>query len=409
MRRQVARDPGDTVRAGSPSPSQPSSFAPRSCSRKLRETEGTVRKRLLWATAAIGLLLLMSACAPNATQDTLQPKGPYAQELKSLFVPVFWVAVAVFVIVEGAIVWISIRYRHRKGRDRMPAQIHGNTRLEIGWTIAPALILAGVMVPTIATIWDLARKPPADALHVTVEGFQWWWGFKYTDPDMQSDFGDGAPIRTSDVLVIPAGRVVYLSLESAGGLIKNSDPERSDYTVIHSFWIPELAGKQDVVPGRTNHILMQADHPGTYTGQCAEFCGLQHGRMLVRVRALSAEDWDAWVANQKRPGVTPAKGSLASRGMDLFLSPLSGGRGTCVACHAVGGTEAGSPAAPELTHFADPTHECFAGCNWETTDREALEAWLHDPNGVKLGAKMANYHLSPEEIDALVAYLYSLK
>jgi cytochrome c oxidase subunit II len=399
MSSQVARAPGDTVRAGSPSPS----------SGELRETEGTVRKRLLWATAAIGLLLLMSACAPNATQDTLQPKGPYAQELKSLFVPVFWVAVAVFVIVEGAIVWISIRYRHRKGRDRMPAQIHGNTRLEIGWTIAPALILAGVMVPTIATIWDLARTPPADALHVTVEGFQWWWGFKYTDEDMQSDFGDGAPIRTSDVLVIPAGRVVYLSLESAGGLIKNSDPERSDYTVIHSFWIPELAGKQDVVPGRTNHILMQADHPGTYTGQCAEFCGLQHGRMLVRVRALSAEDWDAWVANQKRPGVTPAKGSLASRGMDLFLSPLSGGRGTCVACHAVGGTEAGSPAAPELTHFADPTHECFAGCNWETTDREALEAWLHDPNGVKLGAKMANYHLSPEEIDALVAYLYSLK
>jgi cytochrome c oxidase subunit 2 len=404
MRRQVARDPGDTVRAGSSSPSSPSSF-----SKELRETEGTVRKRLLWATAAIGLLLLLGACAPNATQDTLEPKGPYAQELKSLFVPVFWVAVAVFVIVEGAIVWISIRFRHRKGRDRMPAQIHGNTRLEIGWTIAPALILAGVMVPTIATIWDLARKPPADALKVTVEGFQWWWGFKYTDDDMHTDFGNGAPIRTADVLVIPAGRVVYLSLESAGGFIKNSDPARSDYVVIHSFWIPELAGKQDVVPGRTNHILMQADHPGVYTGQCAEFCGLQHGRMRVRVRALSAEDWDAWVANQKRPGVTPTDGSLASKGMDLFLSPLSGGRGSCVACHAVGGTEAGSPAAPELTHFADPTHECFAGCNWETTDRKALEAWLHDPNGVKLGAKMANYHLSPEEIDALVAYLYSLK
>jgi cytochrome c oxidase subunit 2 len=368
-----------------------------------------VRKRLLWATAAIGLLLLMSACAPNATQDTLQPKGPYARELKSLFVPVFWVAVGVFIIVEGAIVWISIRFRHRKGRDRMPAQIHGNTRLEIGWTIAPALILAGVMVPTIATIWDLARTPPADALNVTVRGFQWWWGFEYTDEDMRADFGDGAPIRTADVLVIPTDRVVYLSLMGAGGLIQNSDPERSDYMVIHSFWIPELAGKQDVVPGRTNHILMEADHPGTYTGQCAEFCGLQHGRMLVRVRALSAEDWDAWVANQKQPGVTPEEGSLARQGMDLFLEPLSEGRGSCVTCHAVGGTEAGSPAAPELTHFADPTHECFAGCNWETTDREALEAWLHDPNGVKLGAKMANYDLSPEEIDALVAYLYSLK
>jgi cytochrome c oxidase subunit II len=402
MRRQAARDLGDTVRAGSSSPSEPRP------SKELRETEGTVRKRLLWAAAVIGLLLLLGACSSHATQSTLEPQGPFAQKLKDLFVPVFWVAVFVFIVVEGGIVWIAIRYRHRKGRERMPAQIHGNTRLEIGWTIAPALILAGVMVPTIATIWDLARKPPADALNVTVRGFQWWWGFEYTDEDMRADFGNDAPIRTADVLVIPAGRVVYLSLEGAGGLIKNSDPERSDYMVIHSFWIPELAGKQDVVPGRTNHILMQADKPGMYEGQCAEFCGLQHGKMRVRVRALSAGDWDAWVANQKRPGVTPTD-PLARQGMDLFLGQLSGGRGSCVSCHAVGGTEAGSPAAPELTHFADPTHECFAGCNWETTDREALEAWLHNPSGVKLGAKMANYHLSPDEIDKLVAYLYSLR
>ncbi len=360
-----------------------------------------MRKRLLWATAGIVLLLLLGACAPNATQDTLQPQGPFAQKLKDLFIPVFWVAVFVFIVVEGGIVWITIRFRHRKGRERMPAQTHGNTKLEIGWTIAPALILAGVMVPTVATIWDLARTPPDDALNVTVEGFQWWWGFEYTDEDMQSDFGDGAPIRTADVLVIPEDRVVYLSLEAASGGI-------GDFEVIHSFWIPELAGAQDVVPGRTNHILLQADEPGTYEGQCKEFCGLQHGRMIVRVVALSAEDWEAWVANQKLPGATPADGSLASQGMDLFLSPLSEGRGSCVACHAVGGTEAGSPAAPELTHFADPTHECFAGCIWETTDREALEAWLRNPDAVKMGSKMPNYHLTEDEIDALVAYLYSL-
>jgi cytochrome c oxidase subunit II len=396
MSRPVAPNPGDTVRAGSPSPS----------SGELRETEGTVRKRLLWAAAAIGLLLLLSACAPNATQDTLQPKGPYAEKLKDLFIPVFWVAVFVFMVVEGGIVWITIRYRHRKGRERMPAQIHGNTRLEIAWTIAPALILAGVMVPTVATIWDLARTPPEDALNVTVEGFQWWWGFKYTDEDMQSDFGDGAPIRTADVLVIPEDRVIYLSLESEGGDI-GGDPSASDYMVIHSFWIPELAGKQDVVPGRTNHILMQADDPGVYTGQCAEFCGLQHGRMLVRVVALSAEDWNTWVENQKRPAVVPTD-PLARQGMDLFLGQLSGGRGSCVTCHAVGGTDAASQAGPELTHFADPTHECFAGCNWETNDRQALEAWLRDPNAVKLGSKMPNYHLTEQEIDALVAYLHSL-
>jgi cytochrome c oxidase subunit II len=403
MRRQVAKDPGDTVPAGSPTPSEP-----RSLSRELRETEGTVRKRLLWATAAIGLLLVLGGCAPNATQDTLQPQGPYAEKVKDLFVPVFWVAVFVFIVVEGGIVWITIRYRHRKGRDRIPAQIHGNTRLEIGWTIAPALILAGVMVPTVASIWDLARRPPEDALHVTVEGYQWWWGFKYTDDNMRTTYGDNLPIRTADVLVIPEDRVVYLSLEGAGGLIQKDAEADSDYMVIHSFWIPELAGKQDVVPGRTNHILMQADEPGTYEGQCAEFCGLQHGRMLVRVRALSAADWEAWVSNHKDPGITPSD-PLASKGMGLFLGALSGGRGSCIECHTVGGTDATSPAAPELTHFADPTHECFAGCNWETTDRKALEAWLRNPDAVKLGAKMPNYHLTQEEIDALVAYLYSLK
>lgn len=391
MSPQVTRNPGDTVRAGSPSPS----------SRELRGTEGTVRKRLLWAAVAIGPLLLLGACAPNATQDTLQPKGPYAQEVKDLFVPVFWVAVLVFVVVEGGIVWITIRYRHRKGRDRIPSQIHGNTRLEIGWTIAPALILAGVMVPTVAMIWDLAAKPPDDALNVTVRGLQWWWDFEYADEDMRTNYGDRAQIRTADVMVIPEDRVVYLSLEGAGEQIVGSD-------VIHSFWIPELAGKQDVVPGRTNHILMQADEPGTYEGQCAEFCGLQHGRMLVRVRALSAEDWEAWVVNQKRAGVG-SRDPLARQGMDLFLGQLSGGRGSCIECHAVGGTDAAGLAGPDLTHFADPTHECFAGCNWETTDRKALEAWLRNPDAVKMGSKMPNYLLTEEEIDALVAYLYSLK
>ena len=201
------------MRAGSASPSS-----------RLRETEGTVRKRLLWAAAAIGLLLLLGACAPDATQDTLQPKGPYAEKLKDLFIPVFWVAVFVFVVVEGGIIWITIRFRHRKGRDRMPAQTHGNTRLEIGWTIAPALILAGVMVPTVAAIWDLARKPPEDALHVTVKGFQWWWGFEYTDEDMQTNYGEDVPIRTADVLVVPEDRVVYLSLEGAGGRSPRTTP-----------------------------------------------------------------------------------------------------------------------------------------------------------------------------------------
>jgi cytochrome c oxidase subunit II len=368
-----------------------------------------LRRKVLWALGFIALALLAVSCAPHATQDTLKPAGPNARDIKNLFVPVFWVAVAVFVIVEGGIVFIVIKFRHRKGRDRMPAQTHGNTRLEIGWTIAPALVLAFVMVPTVSLIWKLAAPPPAGALHVTVQGHQWWWGFKYTDPDMTTNYGTNQQVTVADVMVIPVGRPVYLDLESVGGLITGPNPPTSaDFQVIHSFWVPELAGKQDVVPQRTNHILLSADHPGTYTGQCAEFCGLEHGRMKFQVLALSQSDWLAWVANQKQPAVTPTD-PLAQQGSQLFLNPLSGDRGTCITCHAIGGTQAGSPAAPDLTHFADPAHACFAGCDFSTADRAALEAWLRDPNAVKLGAKMPNYNLSQSEIDALIAYLDGLK
>ncbi len=365
-----------------------------------------MRKRLLWVLALVPLGLLLASCAPHASQDTLKPAGPYAQEIKNLFVPVFWVAVVVFVIVEGGIVLIVIKYRHRKGRDRMPAQTHGNTRLEVGWTILPAVVLAFVTVPTVATIWDLARKPPADALHVTVEGHQWWWGFEYTDPDFKTEWGDQEQLRVADVMVIPTGRTVYLDLSSVGGLIGGQTAAERDYAVIHSFWVPQLAGKQDVVPLRTNHILLEADNPGTYYGQCAEFCGLQHAKMKFRVVALSPSDFEAWAANQRQPAVA-SQDQLAQQGAELFANGVSSG-GQCVACHTIGGVNSGVNAGPNLTHYAANTHSCFAGCDWDTSDTEALKAWLRDPNAVKLGAKMPNYHLTEDEINALVAYLQSL-
>jgi cytochrome c oxidase subunit 2 len=368
-----------------------------------------VRKKVLWALGLVALALLLASCVPHASQDPLKPEGPYAQQVKNLFVPIFWIAVVVFVLVEGGIVFIALKWRHRKGQNRTPPQTHGNTRLEIMWTIAPAVLLGFVMIPTIATIWDLAARPPANALNITVEGHQWWWGFSYTDSDMKTTYGDSLPITTADVMVIPTDRPVYLSLASKGGALNGGVPGNNpDFEVIHSFWIPQLAGKQDVVPNRTNHILMQADHPGTYYGQCAEFCGLEHGKMLVRVEALDATQWDAWVANQKLPSATPTD-PLAKEGLGIFMNPLSSGLGSCIACHAVGGTDAAGTAGPNLTKFSDPAHSCFAGCNWDTTDIPALKAWLRDPNAVKFGSKMPNYHLTEHEIDALAAYLESLK
>jgi cytochrome c oxidase subunit II len=374
-----------------------------------RPERGNVRKKLLWVLGFAALALVLASCsAPNATQSTLKPVGEVAKQQKSLFDMVFWIAVAVFIIVEGGILIILFRYRQRKGRERMPRQTHGNTRLEVGWTILPALVLAVVMVPTVSMIWDLARAPSADALNITVKGYQWWWGFEY--PDLVTGFGDQKPVQIADDMVVPTDREIYLSLSSEGGGAKdvNGIP---DYEVIHSFWVPELFGKQDVVPGRTNHILFSIDTPGTYTGQCAEFCGLQHGRMKLRVVALAPADWDAWVEHHTLTPTTPTD-PLAEKGEEIFLNPLANGQGSCTACHSVG--DVGGIAGPNLSHFADPTHECFAGCNFDTfladgsPNKEALEAWLRDPGAVKQGAKMPNYHLSQEEIDALVAYLYSL-
>ena len=368
-----------------------------------------MRKKALWVLGFLALALLLAACAPHATQSTLDPAGPTAQQEKNLLIPVLWIALGVFIIVEGGILYIAVRYRHRKGRERpLPKQTHGNTRLEIGWTIAPALVLAIVMVPTVSMIWTLAKPPEPGALNVTVKGYQWWWGFQYTDDDMKVDYGDQGPITVADVMVIPAGRQIYLSLEAAGGLIGNADPAKADYVVIHSFWAPRLFGKQDVVPGfKTNHITFSADEPGTYTGQCAEFCGLEHAKMKFKILALDDASWQEWVAHEKQPATSPSD-SLAQQGEQIFLNPLSNDRGSCVNCHAVGGTEAASEAAPNLTHYYDPTHSCFAGCDFDTSDTEALKAWLRDPNAVKLGAKMPNYQLSDQEIDALVAYLQSL-
>ena len=351
----------------------------------------------------------------GSPQNTFDPAGPTAQSEKDVLMVPLAIAGVIFVLVEGGIVLIAIKFRSRKRRERMPKQLHGNTRLEIGWTIAPAVLLAIVVVPAVSLLWRLSDIPPG-SMQIKVQGYQWWWGYQYLDEDMQVDYGDHGPITTADVLVIPTNTTINLSLESQGGGARDS-VGNPDNMVIHSFWAPRLFGKQDVVPGASgedNHIVFSAWEAGTYFGQCAEFCGLQHGMMKFRIVALDPVDWQAWVANHKLPAQTPAAGSTSAHGMDLFLG-TNGVGGQCIACHAIGGTAASATAGPNLTRFADPTHQCFAGCDFETfladgvtPNKLALAAWLQDPNAVKMGAKMPNYHLSQEDIDALVDYLYTL-
>jgi cytochrome c oxidase subunit 2 len=374
-----------------------------------------LRRRTVLVLGLSGLAVVAAACAPNATQSTLEPAGPYAEKAYNLFVPVFWVAVAIFVLVEGMLLLVLVRFRHGKRRGGIPPQVHGNTRLEVAWTILPAVILAGVAVPTIATIWDLAAAPEGDVLEINVLGHQWWWEFDY--PEQR--------IITANEMHIPTGRPVYLTLCAAGSGYGAAEPSQPGppapsecqpgppdgfqpagigASVIHSFWVPELAGTQDVIPNQTNRLTLQADEPGVYEGQCKEFCGYAHKDMRFTVVAHTPEDFDAWVAGQQRPALPPDIGTAAAEGQKLFLA-------TCTGCHAIVGLETpgGQPllanGGPNLTHFA--SLRCFAGCILENNDQN-LRRWLENPSAVKYGSWMPDYELTDEQIDQLIAFLNTL-
>ena len=366
-----------------------------------------MRTRTRTVLGVVALAVVAVACVPQSSQDTLTPAGPYAEKIDRLFVPIFWAAVVpVFILVEGMLVWFSLRYRHRKGRPAsIPPQIHGNTRLEIAWTIVPAVILAVVSVPTVATIWDLAAKPTAaNVLNVDVLGHQWWWEFRYEDQK----------IDTANVMHIPVGVPVYVRLCSTGSGFSGPSPNdcQADLpvpstlggAVIHSFWVPELAGKQDVVPARSNMLVLEADHAGTFSGQCAEFCGLSHAYMRFKVVAQSQDDFDQWVRDQQAEAAQPT--GLAAQGAGIFAQ-------TCTKCHTINGLRdaqgnavPGAIEGPNLTHLM--SRDCFAGCIFDTTPQN-LARWVADPPALKPGSLMPDYGLSSDQIKAVVAYLTTLK
>jgi cytochrome c oxidase subunit II len=342
------------------------------------------------AALGTGAVLLLASCAEDAPQDALDPAGPVARKIDGLWDLVFAMAVVVFVIVEGVLVLAVLRFRHRRDEERRVKQVHGNTRLEVIWTIVPALMLAAVAVPTVGTIWDLSRRPVGNVLNVSVTGKQWWWDIEYPDMD--------PPVRTANELHIPAGRPVYITLTSED--------------VIHSFGVQRLAGTQDLIPGHETTLTIQADEPGTYLGQCREYCGDSHGNMRIRVIAHDAAGFAEWVAAQQQAGLTPSDG-LARQGAELFLRP-----DLCILCHAIQGIEeARSTEGPDLTHFG--SRETI-GTVLENTP-ENLMTWLENPGAVKEDSRMPDYGcpveteegprdcLSEEEVEALVAYLTSLE
>jgi cytochrome c oxidase subunit 2 len=368
-----------------------------------RTDAAAARRRWLAWTALLGLLL--AGCATEGLpQSAMDPAGPIARSENNLWNYVFIIAVGVFILVQGLILWAVFRYRDRGGDD-IPKQIAGNTRLELLWTVIPALILVGIAVPTVSTIFELSTEPGDEALDVRVVGKQYWWEFEYLDEDTQG-------VVTANELHIPTGRPVFLQMQSLSAVQPDpgldAAPDISQPVsagVIHSFWVPRLAGKQDVVPGHTRRMTIEADEPGRYPGQCAEFCGLSHARMRFEVVAHDPAEFEAWIAAQAEPAQTPDD-QLAQEGEALFEEA------TCIACHAIDGYEesTGSAAAvrigPDLTHFA--SRDAFAGGVIENNE-ENLKAWLANPQQVKAGAQMPNLGLSDGDIDALTAYLQSLE
>jgi len=380
-----------------------------------------------------GTVIALASCATNASQDTWKPKGPNAAKIDNLQKPIFAVAGVIGIIVFAAVIYCIIKFRDRG--QPIPRQTHGNPALEITLTIIPALILAVVGVFTVRTVFDLAKTSDTEMI-INVTGQQWWWEYDYP---VQEQFGITQPIITSGQLVIPAGTKVLLRGTSRD--------------VIHSFWIPALNGKRDVVPGRVQTNRIEADKPGIYAGQCTEFCGLSHANMRMEAIALSKEDFAKWVANQQTDYVAPADGTLAKEGETVFLNQ-------CVRCHQVDGlTRADgslaisaadenvwSGAAPNLTHLM--SRNTFAGamfdlakpsCRkevWESDsatfggkylagvtkdclNQSALRAWLRNAPAVKpmytdptqlteTGGKsrgMPFLGLSESDIEKLVAYL----
>jgi len=374
------------------------------------------KRRIWWwgvAGAAV-VLVLLSGCAQGAPQDYLHPRGPMAAKTYHLFKQIFWFAVVpVFVIIEGLLVVSIFRHRHRPGRGD-PVETDAPPKLR--WVVVPALIMMLVDLAPFGeearTTFELARAPGGDVLDVEVYGHMWWWEFVYPGyrvPKTPASYR----LTTANELHIPTGRPVRLVLRSIEpGLrslpdFKSASASDLPTGVIHSFWVPQLAGKQDVVPGHENKLTLIADKPGLYQGQCAEFCNLSHANMRLRVVAQTPDDFDAWITAQKRAVVKPESGP-AAEGYQLFV-----GKGGCLACHTAVGVEGNSFArvGPNLTHLK--SRETFAGATFANT-ADNLKRWVKDPPAMKpmrpeAGTGMPNRGLSKEEVDKIVAFLETLQ
>jgi cytochrome c oxidase subunit 2 len=359
------------------------------------------RRRMLRRGAGLGAVavaaLALTACGDEKPYSHITPRTNEADKIQSLYILIFWMAVVVFIGVQFLILYTALRFRQRRRLADRPEQVHGNTRLEIAWTIVPAIVLLIIFVPTVAVLYDAEAEADdeAGALIVEVYGKQWWWEVHY--PDAYGE--DAEPLITANEIRLPAGQKVIFKLYTNN--------------VIHSFWVPQLHGKMDLMPGNENRLAFTPEIPGVYYGECAELCGTQHAWMRFTVIVEPKPDFDAWVAAWAQPPQFDGNPGTA----DVVEGPPSFGQ--CLQCHRINGTNAAvAPVGYEAPYYTGPNltlfgcRSFFAGGIMETNEAN-VRAWLDDPHNVKpgnlMGYQITADTLSPEQIDELTKYLLGLR
>jgi cytochrome c oxidase subunit 2 len=346
-----------------------------------------------WRQAALlAVPLLLAACGEDHLrkypQTVFHPTTEFARTVNGLFMLTLWLGVAVGIAVLGVLGYFAWKFRYRPGAPE-PKQVHGNTRLEVAWTLIPALILAVIAIPTVKAIFSTQPDPstlPKDTVTIQVVGKQWWWEFRYPQPN-------GDTVVTANEIHVPVGRTVHLLLTTDN--------------VLHSFWVPQMGGKRDLITNRVNHLVFKPEEAGVYFGQCAEFCGTSHSLMRMRMVAHSGNGYEQWLANEARPAVEPAAtDSAVQLGKQLVT------QGVCAGCHTIKGTAMAAHVGPSLTHFG--RRRTLAGGILDN-NAENLRRWIYDAPSVKPGSKMpalgatVGGSLTDQQVTYIIAYLQSLQ
>jgi cytochrome c oxidase subunit 2 len=316
----------------------------------------------------------------DTVSSIFAPVSTPAHTIKTLAVLVLIMSAGVFLLVAGMLTYSVVRFRARRGEEgQEPPQIYGSGPVEAAWTVVPFMIVFVLSLATARTIYTIQAAPkPANALEVTVVGHQWWWEIRYPKLGIVTANEIHLPVSDS-----ARRRPTFLRLESAD--------------VAHSFWLPRLAGKTDLIPGKVNSMWVEPFRPGVYLGQCAEYCGTQHANMLLRAVVESPEEFERWLKAQQQPAMEDR--SVAA-GRRVFMTTA------CVNCHAVRGTMANGLFGPDLTHL---TSRATLGAGVIPNTKEKLRAWIRNPGEFKPGVLMPAMQLDDQQLDQLVAYMATLR